>query len=138
METICLVSCVSKKRDQPCEAKNLYISALFEKSRAWAEQHADRWFILSAKYGLISPESVIPPYEQTLNRMGVADRRAWAKSVAKELQREVRPGDQVVFLAGQKYREGLEPVLRQLGVRVEIPMKHLRIGEQLSWLSHQS
>ncbi len=33
------------------------------------------WFILSAEYGLLSPETEIAPYERTLNTMSVSDRR---------------------------------------------------------------
>lgn len=58
-------------------AKDLYISDWFVKARAYVEQAGDEWFILSAEYGLVSPETVIAPYERTLNTMGIAERRAW-------------------------------------------------------------
>ena len=41
----------------------------------------------------------------------------------------------VVFLAGQRYREFLEPSLRSRGLVVSVPMEGLRIGEQLRWLT---
>ncbi len=77
-ETIALVSCVKKKRAARCPAQDLYDSDLFRKMRCYAKQHSDRWFILSAKYGLLSPETEIEPYEQTLNNMRIRDRREWA------------------------------------------------------------
>lgn len=40
----------------------------------------------------------------------------------------------VVLLAGIRYREFLVAPLCVRGVTVEIPMKGLRIGEQLKWL----
>ena len=134
-KSICLVSCVSKKRPQASPAKDLYISALFKKSRVWAEDHSDRWFILSAKYGLTDPEKVIEPYEQTLNRMSAFSRREWSSKIGESLRQVLQPGDTVIFLAGMKYRDNLESVLRQHGVQVRVPMEGMRIGEQLSWLS---
>lgn len=133
--TIALVSCVSSKEQFPAPARDLYTSALFRKARAYAERNADVWYILSAKYGLVDPYSVIDPYDVTLNRMSVAQRRAWAAKVRLELEQVVRPGDTVVMLAGAHYREGLMGALRARGVRVEVPMQGLGIGKQLQWLS---
>ena len=77
-ETIALVSCVKKKKTVRCPAQDLYDSDLFRKMKCYAQQHSDRWFILSAKNGLLSPETEIEPYEQTLNKMRIRDRREWA------------------------------------------------------------
>ena len=79
--SVYLVSCVSQKRDQACEARDLYVSDLFRKARRFAEASGCPWFILSAEYGLVAPGQVIAPYERTLNTMGVANRRAWAERV---------------------------------------------------------
>jgi hypothetical protein len=51
-------------------AKDLYRSALFRLSRAWAERYADAWAVLSAYHGVVEPDQVIEPYDAT-----VADRR---------------------------------------------------------------
>jgi hypothetical protein len=64
--TIVLVACSARKRGTPCPAKDLYTSTLFRYSRRYAEQFGDRWYILSARHGLLSPEARISPYEQTL------------------------------------------------------------------------
>jgi len=91
---------------------------------------------LSAKYGLLRPEVVIGPYNETLNNMGKAERRQWAQKILEELRNVVRRGDLSVFLAGLKYREFVEPGLLELGCRVSVPMRGMRIGEQLKWLNH--
>lgn len=131
-----LVACVSQKKDGSDQAQHLYTSPLFQKARAYALRHADRWYILSAKHGLVSPEQVIDPYETTLNRMPVAERRAWAERVSKQLAEVLTLGDDVVFLAGKHYREGVAEGLECHGHKVEIPMEGLTIGRQLSWLDH--
>lgn len=133
-KTVALVSCVKSKSDRPKPAKELYTSTLFRKSSKYARMVGDQWFILSAKYGLLSPEEKISPYEKTLNNMRVADRRKWAKGVLKQLKNIVHPGDEIVILAGVKYREHLIQPLQNMGCTISIPMEGLSFGLQLSWL----
>ena len=115
-------------------AKDLYDSALFKKSRAYAERGFDAWYVLSAKHGLVAPDAVLEPYNLTLNELGVAARRAWADRVLGQLRSHIAAGDSVTFLAGKRYREFLEEPLRAMGVDVRVPLQGLRIGEQLARL----
>ena len=135
-KTIALVACVSKKNKSPMSARDLYISDWFLKASAYADRISDQWFILTAKYGLLDPDDVIDPYDETLNKMPVKARRDWAVRVQDELIPQLNYGDQLVILAGMKYREFLVDPLGARGFQVEIPMEGLRIGEQLSWLSN--
>ncbi len=45
----------------PSPAKDLYVSALFDKERAYAERTGIPWFILSAQHGLVAPDEVLEP-----------------------------------------------------------------------------
>lgn len=136
--TVYLVSCVSRKRGQACEARDLYVSDLFRKARRYAEASGCPWFVLSAEHGLVAPGRVVAPYERTLNTMPVADRRSWAGRVAAQLAEAVPDLSRVVFLAGERYREFLARHLAGRGVAVSAPMEGLRIGEQLSWLGRHA
>jgi hypothetical protein len=135
MARICLVSCVSEKLDHASPACDLYTSDLFRKAQRYAIERADQWFILSAEHGLVTPEAVTAPYDKTLNAMPVDERRQWAAKVLKALTEVICAGDEVAFLAGDRYREFLVPELEATGVRVRVPMEGLRIGEQLRWLN---
>ena len=104
-------------------------------ARDIVEASGARWFVLSALYGLVAPDERIKPYDYTLNRLGVAERRAWAAEVLDDLLPEVADVPRVVMLAGARYREFLVGPLQQRGIAVEVPMAHLRRGEQLAWLS---
>ena len=134
---IYLVSCVSKKLPGSAPARELYASAWFCKARSYVERTGCPWFVLSAKYGLVHPDEVIAPYELTLNTMGVAERRQWARGVLAQLEPRLDGFEAVVFLAGQRYREFLEQPLRSRGVAVSVPMEGLGIGQQLSWLGRE-
>lgn len=130
-----LVSCVGQKRNELAPARDLYRSAWFTKARAYVEKrHAD-WRIISALYGLVVPDAVIEPYERTLNKLGVVERREWAERVYGEIRAQLVGHSRVVFLAGQRYREYLAPKLIADGYRVEVPMEGLTIGRQIAWLS---
>jgi len=129
-----LVSCVGQKANSARPARDLYLSDWFVKARRYVEQASSPWFILSAEFGLVHPEKVVPPYEKSLNHMGVAERRAWAQRVIGQLERDLPPSDEIVVLAGQRYREFLMDFLRAKAQQVHVPLEGLRIGEQLSWL----
>lgn len=137
-KTIALVACVKSKSAQPKPAKELYTSTLFKGTSAYAREVSDQWFILSAKYGLLKPDQIIAPYEKTLNTMPAAERRAWAQTVIRDLRKWVNPGDEIIFLAGKRYREYLIPSLERIGCRITIPMEGLTFGKQLSWLKDRN
>lgn len=133
-ERIGLVACVKSKRGVASPASQLYISPLFQKSKRWAERHCDRWFVLSAKYGLVHPDEVIEPYEQTLDGTTQAVRRTWAQQVFQSMASLglPRPGTTFVWLAGQAYEGELGKLLA--AYRQEHPLKGLKLGPRMSWL----
>ena len=66
----------------------MYTSPLFQKMMAHARSlNPKRIFILSAKYGLLNPDDMIEPYEQTLKTMKLDERQRWAGDVLLELAR---------------------------------------------------
>ncbi|MFJ7976654.1 DUF6884 domain-containing protein [Peribacillus sp. NPDC096379] len=53
---------------------------MFSKAVKYIEQNNyDNWFILSAKYGLLSKEQMIVPYDLTLKNMKVSERKSGLK-----------------------------------------------------------
>ncbi len=132
MKTIVLISCVSKKLAHRAPAADLYISPLFRMNLAYAwKLQPDAIYILSTKYGLLEPDEVVEPYDVTLNSMRAVEVKAWAKTVLEQLQAKTDlKQDKFVFLAGEKYRKYLLPRLAHYA----IPLKGMRIGEQLQYL----
>lgn len=128
--SIVLVSCVSRKRDGPIRAKELYDSPLFRAQRTYAERFGDRWFILSAKHYLLDPEMVIERYEQTLKGAGVAIQRNWSQRVFDQLVNCTEPTDEIIVTAGEDYCRYLVPLLERRGNLVLKPLKGLRQGER--------
>ena len=133
-DAIVLVSCVKSKLPIAAPARTLYCSDWFVKARHLVERSSAPWFILSARYGLVSPDKKIEPYELTLNKMGIHQRRAWADEVFKALEPELPQYRRVIFFAGIRYREFLAGRLLSYGLHVDIPMEGLAQGKQLSWM----
>jgi hypothetical protein len=80
------------------------------------------------------PDAIVDPYEQTLNTMVKQARLDWAEHVRAQLLDILRPGTDVILLAGMRYREGIEAFLREHGFSVTVPLKGLSLGRQLAWL----
>ena len=58
--------------------------------------------ILSAKHRLVHPDTVIAPYDETLNNMRVAARRNWAERVELQMDELLPDADEVVIFAGRR------------------------------------
>ena len=138
VKRIALVSCVKTKKQTASPAKDLYTSPLFRGLREYAEAHADEWYILSAKYGVLSPDQITSPYELTLNKMAKAARVGWAVRTQVQLLDVLIPGAEVILLAGMRYREGIESLLKDRGFTVTVPLKGVSFGKQLAWLNQQN
>lgn len=132
-KTIGLISCVSKKKDGSHKAKDLYISSLFFKAKEYAEKNLDKYYILSAKYGLLDPDEVIETYNETLKDKKVDERKKWAEDVFVKLKLLLGKDDEIVFLAGKYYREFLETKLDEIGISYQVPLTNYPIGKQLQW-----
>lgn len=129
---IVLISCVKKKADKPCKAKDMYQSDWFKKAYTYAKnKNPDKIFILSAKYGVLGEDDMIEPYDLTLNKMHAAGRQNWAKSVIGTLRKCTNiKEDEFIILAGKKYREGIVGEL----CHYTVPMENLSQGQQLRYL----
>lgn len=128
MTTIGLVACGKGKTGHPAPAAALYKGAHFRKASAYCRDHYGRWAILSAKHGLLLPETVIEPYDFSLRHLTAVERRAWADRVLAQFA-ALGLADPTVFLhAGDRYAEHLEGPLHAAR-----PLRGLGIGRQLAW-----
>ena len=130
MSTVVLVSCSAGKEAKSMPAEKLYNSDLFKKQMEYAKKLApdSNVYIISAKYHLVPLNKTISPYNLTLKEMPAKDREAWAEVVLKQLREKGYnlDKDKFVILAGNAYRQYLEPHMKN----VEVPFEGLRIGQQ--------
>lgn len=132
-----LVGCSLHKLDKPAPAKDLYQGDLFLKAREYAESIGADWRILSARFGLVHPEDVIPPYDVCLDKMRAEQVRDWGHRTGIRLHLMLL-GDkrQIIVLAGKSYRDPLFSSLqgRLYAAQVMAPLAGLGIGQQKAWL----
>lgn len=136
MRTLVVVPCGAKKvwADRPhlgaVAARDAYTGTPFKVNRAYAEAVGDAWVILSAKYGFLHPDDVIPgPYEVTFKR-----KKTEPVSVAM-LRQQVRDlqlaaYDRVIGLGGVEYRAALTGAFDP-GTVLEFPFAGLALGYSL-------
>lgn len=135
MTTIGLVGCAAAKLRRPAPARDLYVSQLFKKAAAYAEANTDRWYVLSAKYGLVASDEMIEPYDAKLGTKTGPPIWDWAHDVALQIGAALRDVEspELLVLAGEQYRT----CLRFVDYPARVPMEGMGIGQQLGYLTRE-
>lgn len=147
MKNIVLIACAAKKGKVKVQAKDLYQSALFKNSLAYAKKlNLDKIYILSALYGVVNLEDEIEPYNVTLCQVGEKIKnkkpdltsltkeevKSWGSKVISQLEflgNDIE-NDNFIMLAGLPYINPLRNSLKN----IEEPLKDLRLGERIKFL----
>lgn len=132
-----LIGCGKTKAAHPAPARDLYLGSLFRARRRYAEASGLRWYIISARYGLLDPDQLIEPYDQRLPRSyGLFQRNqdvlAWARATLAPLPRGVT----LEIHAGADYFRPLHEV--RGGDYCLNPVARLGLGRQLAWYKAHS
>ena len=112
MKTLCIIPCgKSKIWDKnpgagPTKARHVYTGPFASKCQEYARKfYPEAWIILSAKYGFLWPDDIIPgPYNVTFN-----DPTTGPISINEVIRSAQEKGlvgyDEIVIVAGKKYVE---------------------------------
>lgn len=131
-----LVGCVKQKQPGRAPARDLYTSTLFRGRRGYVERTCDRWFILSARHGLVDPDEVLGWYDQTLDDATAKKRAAWSERVLAQLRERLGELAGLTFEAhaGAAYLDfGLVEGLLAEGAVVERPAQGLGLFQQYAF-----
>lgn len=120
---VTIIQCTDSKRNEKAPARELYDeSGYFCDMRDWAKSRNVPWYILSAKHGLVNPNTVLEPY----NEFGISESQS--ETIAEQLHEK---GIKVVYIcAGMKYTGPLIPSLENIGIDVVNPFSGMGIGER--------
>jgi endonuclease III len=137
-KTLVIVACgKSKVWDRqadagPQRARDAYTGAYFSANRKYAEGLGCAWIILSAKYGFMQPDFVIPrAYDVTFK-----DASSHPVSI-EELRDQVRKQgleryDRVTVLGGREYVRRVEDAFSGTNTSIDAPFAGTRMGSQMS------
>lgn len=119
--SVVLVSCGRRKRADLVPAKDLYTSPRFQEARKFAESFADHWFVISAKYGLVSPETAISPYDVALETFSLRQKTSWVDGIVESLTKANLLNSRITVLASGSYASTLREKLENFGVDAAFP-----------------
>lgn len=112
-------------------ARDAYVGNIFKINRLYAEKFASGWVALSAKYGFIPPDFLIPgPYDVTFKRKSSgAVTLETLKRQAKEQLLDKFPI--VVGLGGKEYRRVIAEIFDPKVTDLRFPFGGLPIGKAM-------
>ena len=107
----------------PRPAEELFESPGFVAARDRAAASGSRWFVLSARHGLLDPHDVVGPFDDQLGDSSVGYRIAWGEWVAAQLAERMWLGGVVVEVhGGVDFAQPLRHPLALRGAGLEIPL----------------
>jgi hypothetical protein len=141
MSALLLLSCSSSKLTRPIEpipAIDRYTGVFFKVFNKWMREHPHRprpdLLIMSAQFGLLRPESLIPYYDQRMNvRLAVA----LAPKIQAALQQELtdRRYRSILVNLGRDYLRALEGFNGLQGATWAQGSIGMRARQLKSWLN---
>jgi hypothetical protein len=118
----------------PTPAKDAYVGPYFKLNRRYAEHLGYDWLVLSAKYGFIRPDFVIPDnYNVTFKDQSTHP--VSTDELRRQLfQLQLGRYDLVTILGGQDYIGRVEEAFARMDARFETPFAGPGMGEQMAMI----
>jgi hypothetical protein len=121
----------------PCKAKEAYTGSPFKVNRGFAEACAGKWMILSAKYGYIEPDFLIP------GNYNVSFKDPMTLPVKADIligqirSQGLDKFGSVIGLGGKEYRQLILTSFAPFRIPVSFPFadRGLKIGETMSLIN---
>lgn len=141
MGRIAFVSCGKAKATEPTPAGQFYTGQYFRTIYDSIKPHYDEVYIISAKYGLISDQDILKPYDVTLNKMSDNERKLWARRVLEQYTSiyNGNKANEIDIYAGNNYRKYLLPLFTFAGYNVNNAFKGVKggMGMQISYIKNK-
>lgn len=136
-DVLVIVPCSARKiwdkepQRGPTPAKNAYTGPLFRLARRFAEIHNYPWIILSAKYGFIEPDYIIPEnYNVTFNDLKTNP--VTVDVLRRQVEeKKLHRYKKIIVLGGKHYVDAVRKAFQGYDVDIEAPLEGLPVGEML-------
>lgn len=144
-----VVSCGATKQTlaglERVPARELYDSTVHTcKDRVG--RHSDAYYIMSAKFGLVRHDELLPEYDQTLNNMDADEIEQWAEEVATAIVDTCRADpegfDAVLLIGSKTYTDPLVEYAEEIPAEILRPWQSddgvTGVGKGMSWCTDES
>lgn len=133
--SIILIGCGRHKKRSPTRAGDLYTSSRFNVSKEIAANIGGRYFVLSAKHGLLEPDQVVEPYDVDISSLNEQEVIDWSEGVMGSIAKAA-PNSTVTVLAEEQYVLPLIECNLRLGfnLKLEAPFVGLALENVQLWL----
>jgi hypothetical protein len=114
MKKVLITACGNKKEDKPMEAAKLYKSSRIRHLYKKSKELDIPFFILSAKYGLVSGDDVIEPYNEIMDK-------SKCKILEDQISQTLKYFDFIIYYKGgarREYYNCIEKVAKKLNKKL--------------------
>lgn len=118
---LAIINCKSKKKKYKCTSEEMYsVSFQFRSQIKFIKEYYDDYAILSTKYGIIYPTSIIEPYEISLakgsrlkstNSLSDLELKEWSSSVKQQLESLSKVYDIIDLHISNQYLNPIKEIL---------------------------
>jgi len=135
-KALVVVPCGSSKiwnsfpKRKATRAEEVYIGPPFKVNKDFARKLADKWVILSAKYGFIEPSFVIPEYYDVSFNVPATNPISLSELKAQVKKKGLKKYDIVIALGGKNYIEIVKQVFMG-SAKVIAPAEGLPLGKAM-------
>ena len=134
LETVAIIPCTGQKDDNPGPAKEVWIGHHFQLPLLHAEEWYDRILIMSFKYGMITPETEIEPYDRNIHDEPMGERMKWRRMVMHQIAEicEENPPGVVGLYVGKRDVSWLAKAFKgRAGAHIILPWSGMGIGQRI-------
>lgn len=133
-QTLAIIPCTSQKSEVGGPARDVWIGSHFQYVLAHCEMFYDNVLIMSYKYGLISPDFVIEPYDIDMKDAKPAEKIKWWFTMRQDIHLVASFEPLLIALyTGDFERERIMREFVKQGVRqIILPFQGLSVGRRLA------
>jgi hypothetical protein len=119
----------------PTKARTAYTGVPFKVNMKYAERLGGTWLILSAKYGFVTPDFLIPgPYNVTFKKKNT--KPITTDTLRQQIvEQRLDSFDEIIGLGGKEYREAIEAAFSHFGMKVSFPFGGLNLFDSMKAIS---
>lgn len=132
--TVAIIPCTAQKADTPGPARDVWTGTHFQLILAHAELFYSKVLVMSYKYGLISPDDHIEPYDLDMRTAKPADKLRWWFKMRIDIKTlaEEKPLLVALYTGSFERERVIREFVKNDVAQVIIPFEGLGVGQRQS------